>query len=62
MKMYNDGIQSLLIGAFDISLNFFFHELQLCFRKILNQTPYEGVVNLQNNSLGVFQDSSSCES
>jgi len=23
MKMYNDGIQSLLIGAFDISLNIF---------------------------------------
>jgi hypothetical protein len=28
----------------------------------LNQTPYEGVMNLQNNSLGEFQDSSICES
>ncbi len=55
MKMYNDGIQSLLIGAFDIPLKFSFHGLQLCFRKILNQTPYEGVMNLQNNNLENFK-------
>ncbi len=55
--MYNDGIQSLLIGAFDIPLKFSFHGLQLCFRKLLNQTPYEGVMNLPNNSLGNFKTS-----
>lgn len=51
MKMYNDGIQSLLIGEFDIPLKFSFHGLQLCFRKPLNQSPYEGVMNLQNNRI-----------
>jgi len=51
LKMYNDDIQSFFIGAFDIPLKFSFHGLQLCFRKHLNQSPYEGVMNLQNNRI-----------